>query len=210
MSEAQRGRSEALWSTRFLDRLAALGVLRAESLEPPLPSVSQLTVTAGSVGARAADADGGRGYDVWVELAAFDARQWTRAEQALAAHRGAREALLDGELPLRVDGVLARAGLSLLPVRAEDLTLECSCPKWSSCDHLAAVLAALARPPSTPTPFCWPPGAAAAGSGCCATSRSCMPPGTRPGPATRCRRRTPVRSASGWRTSGPRATSTGR
>ncbi|MFC1414008.1 hypothetical protein ACEZCY_32840 [Streptacidiphilus sp. N1-12] len=133
-----------LWSARFLDRLDGLGVLRPAWLEPPLPVVSQLTVSAGSVGARVADEEDRGGHDVWVELAAFDARQWARAEQALAAHRGTREALLDGELPLRVEGVLARAGLSLLPARAEDLTLECSCPKWSACGHLTAVLAALA------------------------------------------------------------------
>ncbi|MFC1415795.1 hypothetical protein [Streptacidiphilus cavernicola] len=135
------------WSRRFLERLEGLGVLPPELLAdepPPQPAVSGLTVTAGSAGARVAASDGPRGYDVWVELPAFDARQWTRAEQALSADRAVREALLDGEVPLRVEAVLARAGLSLLPARAGDLTLECSCPAWSSCRHLVAVLAALA------------------------------------------------------------------
>jgi uncharacterized Zn finger protein len=136
------------WSRRFLDRLTVLGLLPdLPDPEPGAavpPSVSQLTVAAGSVGARVAGSDGRGGYDVWVELPAFEARQWARAEQALAAHRGAREALLDGEVPVRVEGVLARAGLSLLPARAEDLTLECSCPTWARCDHLTAVLTALA------------------------------------------------------------------
>ena len=147
------GTSGDVWSRRFLDRLDALGLLpdlRNPERVAALPSAtvsasaSQLTVAAGSVGARVADADGRGGYDVWVELPAFEARQWARAEQALAAHRSVREALLDGEVPVRVEGVLARAGLSLLPTRAEDLTLECSCPAWSSCGHLTAVLTALA------------------------------------------------------------------
>ena len=136
--------SGQLWSGRFLERLDALGVLRPELLTAELPAVSGLTVTAGSAGARVADPDGGQGHDVWVELTAFDARQWTRAQRALAADRVAREALLDGEVPTRVEAVLARAGLSLLPARAGDLTLECSCPAWATCRHLVAALAALA------------------------------------------------------------------
>lgn len=137
------------WSARFLDRLQAVGVLRPEQLTQslqsaqPLPAVSALTVIAGSVDARASDADG-RSYDVWVELPVLDGRQWARAEQALAAHDGVREALLDGEAPELMLGVLARAGLSLFPVRAEELTLECSCPQWARCPHVVAVLLALA------------------------------------------------------------------
>jgi uncharacterized Zn finger protein len=133
--------SGATWSVRFLERLDALGLPAGAGV---LPSVSELTVAAGSVGARVADPDGGRGHDVWIELTAFDARQWSRAEQALSADWGTREALLDGEVPIRVEAVLARAGLSLLPARAEDLSLECSCPAWSTCRHLAAALSALA------------------------------------------------------------------
>ncbi|WP_052433172.1 SWIM zinc finger family protein [Streptacidiphilus carbonis] len=131
------------WSRRFLARLEALGVFRMEQLAPPVPQVSGLTVTAGSVGARVS-ADNGRGYDVWIELPVFDARQWARAEQALTDDDQVREALLDGEFPAGFEAALTRAGLSLLPARAEDLVLECSCPQWSACRHLAAVLGALA------------------------------------------------------------------
>lgn len=137
------GPGTGAWSRRFLARLEALGVFRMEQLAPPVPQVSDLTVSAGLVGARVAGSDG-RGFDVWVELPVFDARQWARAEQALAQDGGIREALLDGEFPAGFEGVLARAGLSLLPVRAADLALECSCPQWSACRHLAAVLGALA------------------------------------------------------------------
>jgi uncharacterized Zn finger protein len=137
------GAGTGAWSRRFLARLEALGVFRMEQLAPPSPQVSGLTVSAGSVGARVAGSDG-RGFDVWIELPVFDARQWARAEQALTEDASVREALLDGEFPDGFEGVLARAGLSLLPVRAADLALECSCPQWSACRHLAAVLGALA------------------------------------------------------------------
>ena len=140
---AGAGASTGAWSRRFLARLESLGVFRMEQLAPPSPQVSGLTVTAGSVGARVAGSDG-RGFDVWVELPVFDARQWARAEQALIEDSDVGEALLDGEFPAGFEGVLARAGLSLLPVRAADLALECSCPQWSACRHLAAVLGALA------------------------------------------------------------------
>lgn len=135
------------WSRRFLARLQALGLGSGPDgsgqSPPPRPQVSALTVTAGSVGARVSSSDG-HSHDVWVELAVFDARQWARAEQALAEDAEVREALLDGEAPARIEGVLARSGLSLLPARAADLTLECTCPQWSVCGHLTATLAALA------------------------------------------------------------------
>jgi uncharacterized Zn finger protein len=143
MSADNAGTAAGTWSRRFLARLETLGVFRMEQLAPLSPQVSGLTVSAGSVGARVAGSDG-RGFDVWVELPAFDARQWARAEQAITEDGEVREALLDGEFPDAFEGVLARAGLSLLPVRATDLALECSCPQWSSCRHLAAVLGALA------------------------------------------------------------------
>jgi uncharacterized Zn finger protein len=143
--------TEEGWSARFLSRLRALDLLRPDRAAGAGPGggagigagVSQLTVIAGSVDARVTDPDGS-GYDVWVELPVFDSRQWARAEQALAAHDGVRDALLDGEVPAGTAGVLARAGLSLFPARAADLGLECSCPQWSQCPHVTAVLVELA------------------------------------------------------------------
>ena len=139
------------WSARFLARVESLGLLRLDpSPAAAGPTVSELSIAAGSVGARVSGSGGrdgsdeGVSYDVWVELAVFEPRQWARAEQAIAADHEVREALMDGEMPARLEGVLARAGLSLLPARATDLTLECSCPQWSACRHLTAVLIALA------------------------------------------------------------------
>ncbi len=138
----------AAWSDRFLERveslgggLTARGIREAASAVP----VEGLDVGPGSVRARVPDAEGG-GHEVWLELPVFDRTRWTRAEQAIAADGEAREQLFDGEFPERLDALLARAGLSLLPARARDLAAECSCPEWSpTCRHLAAVLGGLAE-----------------------------------------------------------------
>ena len=135
------------WSDRFLERVEALGGgLTARGVRETASAlpVEGLDVGPGSVRARVPDTAGG-GYEVWIELPVFDRTRWTRAEQAIAADEQAREQLFDGEFPDRLDALLARAGLSLLPARARDLAAECSCPEWSpSCRHLAAVLGELA------------------------------------------------------------------
>ncbi|MEZ0089074.1 hypothetical protein [Streptacidiphilus sp. EB129] len=133
------------WSARLLERVRRLGLLGLDGAVPAGqdgddaasgPTVSGLRVAAGSVSARVDDCD------VWLDLRVFEAPQWARIEQAVAADRELVERLLDGEVPDSVDAVLARAGLSLLPARAADLTLECSCPQWAVCRHIAAVFAA--------------------------------------------------------------------
>lgn len=151
------GPGAGAWSDRFLERVTSFGdgAFGSDPLSAGLTTsgvreaaaalrVDGLDVGPGTVRARVPDTAGG-GYEVWIELPVFDRLRWTRAEQAIAADREAREQLLDGEFPERLDAVLARAGLSLLPARARDLTAECSCPQWSpTCRHLAAVLGALA------------------------------------------------------------------
>ncbi|QMU69525.1 SWIM zinc finger family protein [Streptacidiphilus sp. P02-A3a] len=148
MSGAEAG----AWSDRFLERVTSPGGggfgagLTASAVREAAAAlrVDGLDVGPGVVRARVPDSAGG-GYEVWIELPVFDRVRWTRAEQAIAADQEAREQLLDGEFPERLDAVLARAGLSLLPARARDLAAECSCPEWSpTCRHLAAVLGALA------------------------------------------------------------------
>jgi len=146
------GSGVGTWSDRFLERVESFGSgafgagMTASGVREAAAAlrVDGLDVGPGVVRARVPDSAGG-GYEVWIELPVFDRLRWTRAEQAVAADPEAREQLLDGEFPERLDAVLARAGLSLLPARARDLAAECSCPEWSpTCRHLAAVLGALA------------------------------------------------------------------
>jgi uncharacterized Zn finger protein len=137
----------AAWSDRFLERVESLGgglTARGVREAASAARVEGLEVGPGTVRARVPDSAGG-GHEVWIELPVFDRTRWTRAEQAVAADEEAREQLFDGEFPERLESVLSRAGLSLLPARARDLAAECSCPEWSPvCRHLAAVLGALA------------------------------------------------------------------
>jgi uncharacterized Zn finger protein len=154
------------WSGRFLDRVESFGTFGAVgavgAAGAPVavdtgdtggtpgaagpPPVLGLEIVPGSVRAQVPDSGAEHeAAEVWIELPVFDQVQWTRAEQAIAADEEVRECLLDGEVPARIEAVLARAGLSLLPVRARDLVAECSCPLWSpACPHVVAVLIALA------------------------------------------------------------------
>jgi len=144
---AARGPADDPWSARFLERVESFGAgLTADGIRQAAAAarVDGLDIGPGTVRARVPDSAGG-GHEVWIELPVFDRLRWTRAEQAIAADEEAREQLFDGEFPERLDAVLARAGLSLLPARDRDLLAECSCPQWSpDCRHLAAVLGALA------------------------------------------------------------------
>ena len=139
------------WSGRFLDRVESFGTFGSVGSVGSAGAsgrlqVRGLDIVPGSVRAQVSDPGAEQEpREVWIELPVFDQVQWTRAEQAIAADEEVREHLLDGEVPERIEAVLARAGLSLLPAWARDLAAECSCPLWSpTCPHLVAVLGALA------------------------------------------------------------------
>ncbi|MEY9871452.1 putative Zn finger protein [Streptacidiphilus sp. MAP12-33] len=134
------------WSDRFLARVESLGVgLFADQMRESGGSaqVRELSVAPGSARARVG------GVDAWADLTVFDADEWHRAEEALAA---VRHRLLADELPPDTDALLAQVGLPLLPARATELTLDCACgrtggpdsPAGGVCRHVAALLGALA------------------------------------------------------------------
>jgi len=80
-----------------------------------------------------------RPYDVVVRVREFDAAEWDRVLDAVAAEVGRTAALLDGELEPAVLDDVARAGLDLLPGPGE-LGPRCSCPDDADpCKHAAAV-----------------------------------------------------------------------
>ncbi|MFC4909722.1 hypothetical protein [Actinomadura gamaensis] len=132
------------WSKRLLDRLDSFGMtVRASSAHAH--SVSDLTVTPGSVNAQVRGSRR-RPYDVWIDLPVFSGTEWTRVENALAAAPDLALQILGGELAFDIDALFASLGLSLLPSRAGDLTLDCPCPGRSRlCAHVTAVLHSLAH-----------------------------------------------------------------
>lgn len=80
-----------------------------------------------------------RPYDVRIRIRQFDAGEWDRLLDAVAAQVGHTAALLDGELPPEVLDDVTAAGLDLLPGPG-DLQPRCSCPDWADpCKHSAAV-----------------------------------------------------------------------
>lgn len=137
------GPSTVPLSRRFLERLASLGtVLRPPHGRPGRPA--ELTVAAGTITARV---QGTRAtpYTVRIGLSVLSSGEWTRIERAIAADRETYEQVVDGDLPEGIEELFARCGLALLPARARDLSLECSCPDWEvPCAHLSWVLNRLA------------------------------------------------------------------
>jgi uncharacterized Zn finger protein len=130
----------ARWSERFVARLRSVGISAALSGE-----VSGLVVAAGSITAQV-QGSRRRPYDVWIDLPVFSPAQWARAERAMADDPSCHEQILDGEMPADLEDVFARCGLSLLPAKAQDLAMDCSCPDWAvPCKHVTAVVRALAE-----------------------------------------------------------------
>jgi uncharacterized Zn finger protein len=128
-----------MWSQRFLTRLESLVTPAAQS-----DQVYGLAITSGSV---TAQVQGSRRkpYDVWIDLPVFTPAEWARAERAMAADPSCSAQLVDGEVPDDVEKLFARTGLSLLPAKAGDMTMDCSCPDWMvPCKHVTAVLQSLA------------------------------------------------------------------
>lgn len=74
----------------------------------------------------------------------FEADEWDRVLDALAAQAGHAAALLDGELLPEVADDLRQAGVDLLP-GAGELQPRCTCPDWADpCKHSAAACYLLA------------------------------------------------------------------
>jgi uncharacterized Zn finger protein len=79
-------------------------------------------------------------YTVTLETRTLPEAQWTRLASTLTREARFAAKLLAGEMPPDVEEAFRLAGLSLFPVRQEDLRTACSCPDWSNpCKHIAAV-----------------------------------------------------------------------
>jgi uncharacterized Zn finger protein len=134
-----RGATGRSWAARLAARLAALGIAHG----PAAGRVTGLAVEPGLVTARVLDG-APTAWAVRLALPVLSGAEWRRVERAMAADTGAREQLLDGELPADADALFARAGLPLLPATAGEPDTECDCPDGPlPCAHVGAVFAAL-------------------------------------------------------------------
>src|ERR1022692_1349270 len=101
-------------------------------------SVGELVLAPGEVRARVQGRKS-TPYEVRIRVRRLADDEWDLVLEAISAQLGHAAAMLDGELPPEVAGVVAAAGLDLLP-GAGEVGPRCSCPDDADpCKHSAAV-----------------------------------------------------------------------
>lgn len=142
-SGARRGFGSTWWGKAWVQALEQRAALDPSRLPRGRSyarsgSVLDMDVVPGEVRAQV-QGSRRKPYSVHVRVRKFDAGEWGRVLDAVAAQIGRTAALLDGELPPEVVDDVASAGLSLLP-GAGEVQPRCSCPDWADpCKHSAAV-----------------------------------------------------------------------
>jgi uncharacterized Zn finger protein len=140
---SRRGFGATWWGTAWLIALEERARLDPNRLSrgrgyARRGTVEVLEITHGLV---RAEVQGSRAqpYQVTVRVREFDAGEWDRVLDAIAAELGHTAALVDGELPPEVADDIAATGLDILP-GAGEVQPRCSCPDWADpCKHAAAV-----------------------------------------------------------------------
>jgi uncharacterized Zn finger protein len=139
---------EQWWSRRFIDVLESLGMTGRLARGRNYARRGQVIGFELTTGYVTAQVQGSRPkpYRVRIQVLPLTARQWERAEAALAAQALFRAKLLAGEMPHEIEDVFADCGTPLFPRSAGDMEMSCSCPDWGvPCKHLAAVCYVLAE-----------------------------------------------------------------
>ncbi|WP_030923639.1 SWIM zinc finger family protein [Streptosporangium amethystogenes] len=138
---------ERWWSRRFIDILEDLcdpgrlgrGRSYARSGQVLDTELGPGLVTARVQGSRRTP------YLVEIRITSYQADQWRKLTDALAAQALHRAKLLAGEMPPEIEDVFRACRLPLFPDTG-DLDMTCSCPDWGfPCKHLSAVLYVLAE-----------------------------------------------------------------
>jgi uncharacterized Zn finger protein len=79
-------------------------------------------------------------YGVEIRVSRLTSADWKKVAGELTKEAIFAAKLLAGEMPQDIEKVFTKAGYSLFPSRAQDLSTHCSCPDWSNpCKHVAAV-----------------------------------------------------------------------
>jgi uncharacterized Zn finger protein len=139
---------EQWWSRRFIGVLESLGMSGRLARGKAYARAGQVIAFELATGYVTAQVQGSRPkpYRVRIQVLPLTARQWQRAEAALAAQALFRAKLLAGEMPHEIEDVFAECGTPLFPRSAGDMEMSCSCPDWGvPCKHLAAVCYVLAE-----------------------------------------------------------------
>jgi uncharacterized Zn finger protein len=79
-------------------------------------------------------------YNVTIKTQMLANSDWEKVVRRLADQAFFAAKLLAGEMPQDIERAFQDVGVSLFPVRRNDLSTNCSCPDWSNpCKHVAAV-----------------------------------------------------------------------
>jgi uncharacterized Zn finger protein len=82
----------------------------------------------------------GMPYTVRITIAPLPDAVWDAVVEALATEAAAVAKLLAGEMPANIEDIFARAGGSLFPTSARDVSGSCTCPDYAPlCKHVVAV-----------------------------------------------------------------------
>jgi uncharacterized Zn finger protein len=140
--------AQTWWSERFIEVLEDIGIgsrLQRGRSYARKGQVISMDVGPGSVTAHV-QGSRARPYRVRIGIAAFDKTEWAQAERALASNAWYTATLLAGEMPDDIEDIFGALGLSLFPMTAKELSLDCSCPDHAvPCKHLAATFYLLAE-----------------------------------------------------------------
>jgi len=131
------------WGQRWIEALEKLSWEYANRLTrgrtyARAGRVHDLEIVAGKVSSRVT---GSRPtpYDVTLQMRGLPAAAWARALAAMAREAIFAAQLLAGEMPKDIDKAFQATGVSLFPIKPNDLRTECSCPDWANpCKHIAA------------------------------------------------------------------------
>jgi hypothetical protein len=139
--------AETWWSARFLALIEGMSPpepLRAGRALARTEAVLSVRRSGNLVVAMVRD-QGEQLFKPRLAVRTFRAADWVRVERALGAQARYAASLLAGSLPAGIEDVFAQLGLALLPTRADDLAMDCTCADWQRpCAHLVAACHQLA------------------------------------------------------------------
>ncbi len=148
-AKSKRGAiGDTWWSKRFISALERMGnsarLQRGRSYARKGQVIS-LLIQDGCVESEV-QGSRRRPYSVSIRLRSFTEAEWTRIFDTMAAEALYSAQLLAGEVPVEIEEIVGKTGLSLFPDTKKDVTTDCSCPDWENpCKHIAAAYYLLAE-----------------------------------------------------------------
>lgn len=107
--------------------------------------VAELDIEKGQVQAKV-QGTRSRPYRVTIQFETFSSNQWQQIIDELVEQPIYTAQLLGGEMPIDIEEIFIKTGITLFPQKRYDMETDCNCPDWSNpCKHIAAVLYLMAE-----------------------------------------------------------------